>query len=80
MFVPFKRPKQGECIQLNKDITNQRGTFVAPHQFEVVHANDDVCELLDREGNRVIGVPNIDIRDHFIVISRMDFDCGFITQ
>jgi hypothetical protein len=78
MFVPFKRPLKGQCIQLNKDITNQRGTFVAPHQFEVKYDSDDACELHDREGNRVFGVLNIDIRDQFHVISKTDYDNGIL--
>lgn len=79
MFVPFKRPIKGQFIQLNKDITNQRGTFTAPHLFQVMYDSDETCELLDRDGNRVYGVPNIDIREHFTVITLFDFNNGITT-
>lgn len=78
MFVPFKRPEKGQFIQLNKDITNQRGVFVAPHLFEVKYDSDETCELHDREGNRVFGVPNIDIRNYFCVITKFDYDNGIV--
>lgn len=74
MFVPFKRPHKGEFIRLYTDITNQRGTFVAPHDFECTASNDEVCSLRDRNGNTVTGVINADIRDHFKVIARSDYE------
>lgn len=76
MFIPFKAPKAGQFIRLNVDITNQRCLFKAPHLFSVVYANDEVCELLDRDGNRVRGVVITDIRDGYEEITKFDFENG----